>query len=59
MHRIDISHNGWLLHEGACRNCGGNEGTYYRIIEDDEGHEDFQYYCDSCETTWYIDGIDS
>ena len=40
-----------------CRHCGSNE-VRYRLVQDDQGHEDANYQCQVCKKSWWIDGPD-
>lgn len=42
----------------VCRKCGSNEKLNYRIVEDDECHEDINYWCEECGTSWWVEGGD-
>lgn len=38
--------------------CGSND-VAYRTVDDDQGHEDYNYRCNACQRNWWVDGIDS
>lgn len=41
-----------------CYSCGKYYLTY-RIVEDDEGHEDVEYRCHGCNKNWWVEGSDA
>jgi hypothetical protein len=41
----------------SCPKCGAK--TEYRIVEDDEGHEDVHHRCTECWHSWWTDGGDA
>lgn len=42
-----------------CRKCG-KSNVRVRLWESSDGaFEDYQYKCDDCDETWWVDGIDS
>lgn len=41
----------------CCRRCD-SENVFYRIVEDDECHEDVEYQCQECGFSWWIEGAD-
>lgn len=48
----------WKPSDDPCRKCGGH--VVYRVWEShDGGYEDYQYHCEDCDRTWWVDGIDS
>lgn len=52
----------WILGTNIkCPHCGLWGHVWWRSIEDDEGHEDYAYWCkaERCGHRWYVDGIDS
>lgn len=44
--------------EFRCKKCK-SDNLKYRIVEDDECHEDINYWCPDCKYQWWVDGIDS
>ncbi len=46
-----------LEYNFKCRECGSIH-VEYRTVEDSEGHEDYQYHCQSCNRYWWVDGSD-
>lgn len=50
----------WTLDPSLeCRLCEVAGAVEYRLVSDDEGHEDEQLRCTKCGYEWWIDGIDS
>lgn len=50
----------WQSTDRHCNKCGCKGAVVYRTKDsDDGGHTDYQYHCQSCDYTWWIDGIDS
>jgi hypothetical protein len=50
----------WQSTDRHCNKCGCKGAVVYRVHEaSDGGHEDFEYRCQSCNYTFWIDGIDS
>ena len=41
----------------TCKKCR-SDNLKYRIVEDDECHEDINYWCPDCGANWWVDGID-
>jgi DNA-directed RNA polymerase subunit M/transcription elongation factor TFIIS len=41
-----------------CRKCGSQD-VNYRIVEDDDCHEDINYWCPTCGYSWWSEGCDS
>lgn len=42
----------------VCKKCGSDE-LKYRIVDDDYGHEDFNYWCPICSASWWVEGSDA
>lgn len=44
-----------------CRNpsCKSDNVEYREWESSDGGHVDYNYHCNECNKTWWIDGIDS
>lgn len=40
-----------------CPKCGKNH-IKYREVEDSYGHEDYNYWCQSCGYSWWGEGSD-
>lgn len=51
----------WLVADGVQCPISTCESTdvEYRIVEDNEGHEDEKYLCIECGHTWWIEGSDA
>lgn len=50
----------WQSCDRRCKKCGEAGAVVYRVHEaSDGGHEDSEFHCQSCDCTWWIDGIDS
>ena len=41
-----------------CRGCRNDETVEYRVVEDSDCHEDYNYRCTACGKNWWVDGID-
>lgn len=41
-----------------CRKCRKKTVRYREWESPDEAHEDYQYKCQSCGYTWWVDGPD-
>lgn len=41
-----------------CHTCG-LKTLNYRLVEDEEGHEDVQYKCRNCGCTFWVEGSDA
>lgn len=50
---------GWQPCEQQCPKCR-KQGVLVRLVEDDAGHEDYQYRCQNpkCGHTWWTEGSD-
>jgi hypothetical protein len=48
----------WEPCEVRCTCGDGNGQVVVRFVEDDAGHSDAQYHCNSCGRDWWEDGID-
>lgn len=48
----------WIKTDKICPKCR-KENLYYRVVDDDYGHEDINYWCPHCMYQYWIDGIDS
>lgn len=44
--------------ETTCPKCK-EKRVKVRKVDDDEGHEDYNFRCMICKHDWWIDGIDS
>lgn len=42
----------------VCRKCKSDK-LNYRIVEDDDCHEDINYWCPNCGESWWVEGSDS
>lgn len=52
--------NDWQwLPDRRCKCCNEKGHVHIRVVEDYEGHEDYQYWCKRCSGKWWVDGIDS
>lgn len=40
-----------------CSECKSNE-IEYRIVEDQDCHEDIKYHCTNCDKSWWSEGSD-
>lgn len=49
-----------LNDDRPCIRCGRTGQHTVRVVESsDGGHEDERHHCDSCGTTWWVDGGDA
>jgi len=40
-----------------CIRCNSNK-IEFRIVEDSECHEDYEYHCINCNRYWWVEGSD-
>jgi transposase-like protein len=45
--------------DGRCIKCNTKELTVRTVESSDGAFEDYQYKCEACGYTWWVDGIDS
>ncbi len=60
MHDSDGEFNKWgYCAVTTCRKCHSKDVRVRTWESNDGAYEDYQYRCDKCGATWWVDGIDS
>lgn len=49
----------WETSGQTCPKCKREHVEVRSVESPDGGHEDYQYRCNDCNYSWWIDGIDS